>query len=144
MISYIGSANTLDPLAQTVEHLTFNQGVRSSSLRWVTKKIKAQALLELLFFIQAAGLVWHQCACALYEIAKGGWHHAQACIFVFLRLDHIQLCELISCATSLQFHSSLRDDHIHGFAVIQTRWCGVNKGAVSNLHLRQPFIVIHR
>ena len=26
-----------DPLAQTVEHLTFNQGVRSSSLRWVTK-----------------------------------------------------------------------------------------------------------
>ena len=25
-----------DPLAQTVEHLTFNQGVRSSSLRWVT------------------------------------------------------------------------------------------------------------
>ena len=27
-----------DPLAQTVEHLTFNQGVRSSSLRWITKK----------------------------------------------------------------------------------------------------------
>ena len=25
-----------DPLAQAVEHLTFNQGVRSSSLRWVT------------------------------------------------------------------------------------------------------------
>ena len=32
----MGSAN--DPLAQSVEHLTFNQGVRSSSLRWVTKK----------------------------------------------------------------------------------------------------------
>ena len=29
-----------DPLAQPVEHLTFNQGVRSSNLRWVTKKIK--------------------------------------------------------------------------------------------------------
>ena len=29
-----------DPLAQTVEHLTFNQGVRSSNLRWVTKKTK--------------------------------------------------------------------------------------------------------
>ena len=27
-----------DPLAQSVEHLTFNQGVRSSNLRWVTKK----------------------------------------------------------------------------------------------------------
>ena len=26
-----------DPLAQSVEHLTFNQGVRGSSLRWVTK-----------------------------------------------------------------------------------------------------------
>ena len=26
-----------DPLAQPVEHLTFNQGVRSSNLRWVTK-----------------------------------------------------------------------------------------------------------
>ena len=25
-----------DPLAQSVEHLTFNQGVRSSNLRWVT------------------------------------------------------------------------------------------------------------
>ena len=25
-----------DPLAQPVEHLTFNQGVRSSNLRWVT------------------------------------------------------------------------------------------------------------
>ena len=28
---------TYDPLAQSVEHLTFNQGVRGSSLRWVTK-----------------------------------------------------------------------------------------------------------
>ena len=27
-----------DPLAQLAEHLTFNQGVRSSSLRWVTRK----------------------------------------------------------------------------------------------------------
>ena len=25
-----------DPLAQLAEHLTFNQGVRSSSLRWIT------------------------------------------------------------------------------------------------------------
>ena len=27
-----------DPLAQSVEHLTFNQGVRDSSSRWVTKR----------------------------------------------------------------------------------------------------------
>ena len=27
-----------DPLAQPVEHLTFNQGVRSSNLRWITNK----------------------------------------------------------------------------------------------------------
>ena len=26
-----------DPLAQLAEHLTFNQGVRSSNLRWITK-----------------------------------------------------------------------------------------------------------
>ena len=28
-----------DPLAQLAEHLTFNQGVRSSNLRWVTIKV---------------------------------------------------------------------------------------------------------
>ena len=28
-----------DPLAQSAEHLTFNQGVRSSNLRWVTINI---------------------------------------------------------------------------------------------------------
>ncbi len=27
-----------DPLAQMVEHMTFNHGVRSSTLRWVTKQ----------------------------------------------------------------------------------------------------------
>ena len=27
-----------DPLAQLAEHLTFNQGVRSSNLRWLTKR----------------------------------------------------------------------------------------------------------
>ena len=27
-----------DSLAQSVEHLTFNQGVRSSNLRWITKE----------------------------------------------------------------------------------------------------------
>ena len=28
-----------DPLAQLAEHLTFNQGVRSSNLRWVTNSL---------------------------------------------------------------------------------------------------------
>ena len=37
-----------DPLAQVVEHLTFNQGVRSSSLRWVTNK--RRTALRLSFF----------------------------------------------------------------------------------------------
>ena len=31
-------ASSYDPLAQSVEHLAFNQGVRSSSLRWITTK----------------------------------------------------------------------------------------------------------
>ena len=29
-----------DSLAQLAEHLTFNQGVRSSNLRWVTKRVR--------------------------------------------------------------------------------------------------------
>ena len=32
-----------DPLAQLAEHLTFNQGVRSSNLRWVTIAFKLSA-----------------------------------------------------------------------------------------------------
>ena len=34
----------------------------------------------------------------MYGIAEGGWHYAQACIFAYLRLDSIQLCELIPFA----------------------------------------------
>ena len=49
----MGSAKAQDPLAQTVEHLTFNQGVRSSSLRWVTKNSK-YPFGYLLFFILAS------------------------------------------------------------------------------------------
>ena len=43
-----GSEN-YDPLAQSVEHLTFNQGVRDSSSRWVTKKKRAS--YDALFFL---------------------------------------------------------------------------------------------
>ena len=32
------SGGGCDPLAQLAEHLTFNQGVRSSNLRWITSK----------------------------------------------------------------------------------------------------------
>ena len=39
-LSFVGSSPATpaicDPLAQSAEHLTFNQGVRSSNLRWVT------------------------------------------------------------------------------------------------------------
>jgi hypothetical protein len=42
--SFVGSNPStpaiLGPLAQTVEHLTFNQGVAGSSPAWLTKKIK--------------------------------------------------------------------------------------------------------
>ena len=31
-----------DPLAQKVEHMTFNHGVRSSTLRWITKRNKSE------------------------------------------------------------------------------------------------------
>ena len=34
-----------DPLAQLAEHLTFNQGVRSSNLRWITTADSAVPLL---------------------------------------------------------------------------------------------------
>ena len=37
-----------DPLAQPAEHLTFNQGVRSSNLRWITSK--TSTLVGVLFF----------------------------------------------------------------------------------------------
>ena len=37
-----------DPLAQSVEHLTFNQGVRSSNLRWVTINIFKYYLVVIL------------------------------------------------------------------------------------------------
>ena len=37
-IRYNTEALRVDPLAQSVEHLTFNQGVRSSNLRWITKR----------------------------------------------------------------------------------------------------------
>ena len=39
-----------DPLAQLAEHLTFNQGVRSSNLRWVTSKALLRKQKGLILF----------------------------------------------------------------------------------------------
>ena len=44
-----------DPLAQLAEHLTFNQGVRSSNLRWITnrktlEKLDVIGFMRVLFF----------------------------------------------------------------------------------------------
>ena len=47
-----------DPLAQSVEHLTFNQGVVGSSPTWVTSKNSAfQVRLKGFFFIGAEALL---------------------------------------------------------------------------------------
>ena len=41
-----------DPLAQLAEHLTFNQRVRSSNLRWVTRlSLNANCVQALFFYI---------------------------------------------------------------------------------------------
>ena len=42
-------AKYYDPLAQSAEHLTFNQGVRSSNLRWLTKSEQAKLVPTFLF-----------------------------------------------------------------------------------------------
>ncbi len=39
-----GNLKDYEPLAQTVEHLTFNQGVRGSSPRWLTKNTRISGL----------------------------------------------------------------------------------------------------
>ena len=44
-----------DPLAQLAEHLTFNQGVRSSNLRWVTKDRVCFRKRKQAFFFYPAG-----------------------------------------------------------------------------------------
>ena len=68
------------PVGQAAKTPPFHGGNGSSILPRVTKK-KLNRFFDLAFFIQAAGLVCHQCACALYGIAEGGCHHAQACMF---------------------------------------------------------------
>ena len=47
-----------DPLAQSVEHLTFNQGVRGSNPRWVTKSIKIRTNIR--FVNQVFGYIFPQ------------------------------------------------------------------------------------
>ena len=40
-----------EPLAQSVEHLTFNQGVRGSNPRWLTKKAPCNICLHGAFVV---------------------------------------------------------------------------------------------
>ena len=40
-----------EPLAQSVEHLTFNQGVRGSNPRWLTKKAPCNVCLHGAFVV---------------------------------------------------------------------------------------------
>ena len=44
-----------DPLAQLAEHLTFNQGVRGSNPRWVTKDRVCFRKRKQAFFFYLAG-----------------------------------------------------------------------------------------
>ena len=46
-----------DPLAQLAEHLTFNQGVRSSNLRWITTSEQASYRLLRLFCKSQSALI---------------------------------------------------------------------------------------
>ena len=58
MILYIGAfeKSAYDPLAQMVEHMTFNHGVRSSTLRWITINLGvAQLGARYLGVVEAAG-----------------------------------------------------------------------------------------
>ena len=86
------------PASEEIENMANSSDIKSSV------SPKKHPNLFGCFFIQAAGLVWHQCACALYGIAKGVWHHAQACIRVSLRLDSIHHSVMIPYATSSQLH----------------------------------------
>ena len=47
---------SFDPLAQSAEHLTFNQGVRSSNLRWVTKILRMPIVWRGVRAVDGAGL----------------------------------------------------------------------------------------
>ncbi len=54
-LAFVGSNPAIpakhDPLAQSVEHLTFNQGVRSSILRWITKTPVTRRL-QVFFYLE--------------------------------------------------------------------------------------------
>ena len=102
-----------DPLAQTVEHLTFNQGVRSSSLRRVTKKGHGLHAY-VLFCIMRYDSNSLQSACGLDSLAEVSLQHkihftasakfrvsdkGNACVAVIFVLctSDIALCAVILC-----------------------------------------------
>ena len=47
--------DTYGPLAQSAEHMTFNHGVRSSNLRWLTKQKKNPYRILFLFIYELCG-----------------------------------------------------------------------------------------
>ena len=94
-----------DPLAQTVEHLTFNQGVRSSSLRWVTKN-KITALRAVILFYPSRRLGMES-RVSVYGIGAAAWHH----LGVFsLRLDSIRDFVAIPYRSKLRIPYTLTRD----------------------------------
>ena len=75
---YILVANQYAPLAQKVEHMTFNHGVRSSTLRWSTKPVAFATgffffLMMLgvkLGFIGMFALIFRDCFAPLFQKRK--------------------------------------------------------------------------
>ena len=105
------SAFCLRPVSQAVKTSPFHgEGMGSIPVR-VTKIKLSRTSVRLVLFIQAAGLAWNQCACALHGIAEGVWHHAQACINFS--------CGLIPYRNKLRIpYAHYVSNSIHGFAVI--------------------------
>ena len=87
-----------DPLAQLAEHLTFNQGVRSSNLRWVTSKAllrKQKGLILFYVFLIKVPNGWQES----YKMLK--WNR----LFIF---------------------EKIHDDGINGVRKVEVSfsWCG--------------------
>lgn len=80
-----------DPLAQAVEHLTFNQGVRGSIPRWVTTRLSLDACsrprFSFFFWLATRVLGWY-----LFGQRFPGWAWTHVRIwprlFIFLLCSH--------------------------------------------------------
>ena len=78
--------------------MTFNHGVRSSTLRWITKKTSKLCLDVFLFKPTKEAWDGFNARCALYGITRQrAWNQPLGCISV----------GLIPYATSSQFHAAI-------------------------------------